>query len=219
MGTQRSWNHQCQGWSHVPHGGVGGLAQRGTGWWSWSPPDAALDRGTPPREGSEMLHWLTAFPPLQPPAEHLWAPLQLPCCSQNLLRAEGDMRNLVAKVSVGSGPSCPVTQFPSRPPLSLRHGGMVPSLGELLPLQCALSQRQSPKRPFRSCLGMSPMATPHSSEPAESCSLPTGTSLPSRTERSVAIPSPAKKRTTLVSAVVWGRGGQPNVVSSGFAQL
>lgn len=45
METERSWNHQCQG--RVPHATWwrGGLARRGTVWWSCSPPDTALDSG------------------------------------------------------------------------------------------------------------------------------------------------------------------------------
>lgn len=209
------------GWVHVPHGGVGawhsvaltagaalsqiphwavGLGPSTGGIW-----DAAL---TPSISSPSATSQSTSGP---------WAPVQLPCCSQNLPAPSG------CRAGGTYGIWWPGSPWDRVPP-ALSHSPhprppMVPSPGphpapgepgELLPLHCALSQRQSPNRPFRGCPGVSPMATPHSSEAAAStCSLPTGTSLPSRTERSVAIPSPAKKRTTLVSAVGWGHGGQP----------
>lgn len=235
------WRHRGAGTtsardgSHVPHGGVGAQAQRGTACWSWCPPDAKLDSGT------ELFHRADLgcctdsqhFLPFSHLSEHLWT---MGTCAAPMLPALCHSQNLPAPSGCRAGGTCgiwwpgspwgwsllPCHTAPPRPPLPLRHGAMVPSPdphaapgqpGELLSPQCALSQSQGPKRPFKGCLGMSPMATPHSSESAAcTCSLPTGTSPPSRTERSVAIPSPAKKRTTLVSAVGWGHdgcGGQP----------
>lgn len=115
----------------------GGLAQCGTGWWSWSPPDPALDSGIGlfHREDlgycTDSQYFLPSSPLHSSPGP--WAPVQLPCCQPCAAPktslphlAEGDLKNLVARVTVGWGPSCPVTQLPPRPPLPLRHGGVVP---------------------------------------------------------------------------------------------
>lgn len=232
METERSWNHQCQGWVPRATWWRGGPAtawhwlvelvspRYHTGQWHWAPP----------HWGSGMLHWLTAFPPLQPP---LRAPLATGTCAAPTLPALCRSQNLPAPSGCRAGEPygiwwpgslwdgvCPALSH--SPPTSdhpcpsgmerwcppLTHVQLLESLGSCCPFSVLC-----PKRPFKGC-PVSPMATPHSSESAGStCSFPTGTSPPSRTERSVAIPSPAKKRTTSVSAVGWGGvggvGGSP----------
>lgn len=70
--------------SHVPHGGVGARPQHGTGWWSWSPPDTALDSGTGLLHTGDLgcCTGSQHFLPFSHPSEHPWprAPVQLPHC-------------------------------------------------------------------------------------------------------------------------------------------
>lgn len=137
----------------------------------------------------------------------------------------GKRCDFMARLSLRSGPP-PCHAAPADRAWRHGHRALVasPSLhaapqepGEMLPLQSVPCFGTGVQRdPSKGCPEVPPVTAQPRGPAARAHSSPSGTSPPSRTERFVATPSPAKKRTTSVSTTGSGaglgvrrRGGRP----------